>query len=85
MVVRHSAQAAGEREGDQKVGDRQQQGLLLRQPGLGRALLAGRTVAVATGVVAIASSRTGRTAVDMAAEYLGSTLFNRTHGCALIG
>jgi len=67
----------------QEVGDRQQQRLLLGEPGLGGFLLAGRAVAVATGVVAVANELTGRAGVDVAAERLGTTLGNGLYSLLL--
>jgi len=72
-------QFGGQREGDQEVGNRQEQRVLRGEPGLGSVLLAGWTMPVATGVIAVAGELTGRAAVDMAAKRLGSARFDRLH------
>jgi len=84
VLARHRPQTRGEREGDQKVRYWEQQVLLPRQPGLGSLVLAPRTMAVPTGVVAIAGRHTRRTGIDMAAKRLGSARFNRPHGLVLL-
>ena len=53
------------------------------KPLLGRILLAGWTVAVAAGVVAVACGATSGAAVDVAAQHLGSALLNREHRLVL--
>ena len=85
LLASERTQFGGQREGDQEVRNRQEQHVLLGEPGLGGLVLAGRAVAVATGVVAVAHDLTGWAGVDMAAQCLGSAVFNRVHGHMLVG
>jgi hypothetical protein len=85
LLASESTQFGGQREGDQEVRNRQEQHVLLGEPGLGGVLLAGRAVAVATGVVAVTHDLTGWAGVNMAAQCLGSAVFNRVHGHMLVG
>src|SRR6266545_3615075 len=64
-------------KGDQEVGNRQQQRLLLGEPGLGSVLLTRWAVAVATGMVAVAGDLARRAGVDVATKGLGTTLGDR--------
>jgi hypothetical protein len=56
-----------QREGDEEVGNWQQQFLLAREPPLGGVVLASRAVAVAAGMVAVAQCAAGRAGVEVAA------------------
>ena len=57
-------------EGDQEVRDRQEQRVLLGQPGLGGLVLAGGAVAVATAVIGDGTIAAARTLVAVAAFLL---------------
>src|SRR5512132_3649687 len=79
LLSSDGAEFGRQREGDQEIRDRQQQGMLLGKPGLGSLLRAGRAVAAATGVVTVAGELTGGASVNVAAKRLGPTRFNRLH------
>src|SRR6266498_1940343 len=85
MAVGQLAQGGRECEGDQEIGCRQQQILLPLEPGLGRRVLASRTVAILARVVAVADGGTARTAVDVPAHRFGATAFNRSHHRVMTG
>src|SRR5215213_311482 len=85
VAVGDITQLAGQCEGDQEVGHWQQQLLLASEPALGSVVLAGRAVAVAAGVVAVARGATGRAAVEVAAQGFGTALLNRAQGSLLAG
>jgi len=76
-------QRGGQRKGDQEVRDRQEQRLLLGQPGWGGVLLAGRAVAIATGVVAVAGDLTRWAGIDGATKGFGPALGDRLPGLQL--
>jgi hypothetical protein len=67
MASHHRSQACRQGEGDQKVGNRQQQPLLFGQPFLASLVLTFRTMAVATRTIDIAVLLTTVAVVDLAA------------------
>jgi hypothetical protein len=73
-------EACRQSEGQQKIGDMQEQDLLLLQPDLRILILALGTVAVATGVVAVLQFLTMRTAIDLSTQGWRTTLLHRPHG-----
>ena len=70
---------------DEEIRDGQETRLLGGQPCLARVLLAGRAMAVATGMIAVAGGLTARAGKDLAAQRLGATALNGQHGAALLG
>ena len=79
VLERHRAQRTRQGERDQEVRHRQQELLLAGQPVLGRIVLAGRTVAITTGVVGVAGGVAGGTAVDLPAQGRRSAGFDGVH------
>jgi hypothetical protein len=72
-------------EGDQKIGDGQKQIGLFLQPLGGLLILALGAVAVLAGVVAVVVLSTVLAPIEMAAQSLGSTVFNVSHGAPVTG
>ena len=77
--------ARGQGEGEQEVGDGQEQILLSFQPGLGILILAFGTMAVAAGMVTVLQLLTIRTAIDLPAQGFSATLFNCPHHFEVCG
>ena len=71
--------ARGQGEGEQEVGDGQEQILLSFQPGLCILILAFGTMAVAAGMVTVLQLLTVRAAINLSAQCCGATLFNCPH------
>ena len=78
-------EASWQGEGEQEVGNRQEQILLLLQPALCIFVLAFGTMAVAAGMVTVLHLLTIRAAIDLPAQGWGATLFNRPHGLEVGG
>ena len=55
------------------------------QPGVGGVVLAGRTVAIAAGMVAVTGRATGRTTVELAAQRLSAAPLDRLQRVLLAG
>src|SRR5689334_21049475 len=83
MLPGDGTQLGGQGEGEQEVWYRQQEGVLLGKPGWSSILLAGRAVAVATGMVAVTRELTGRASVDVTAKRLSPARFDRLHSLQL--
>jgi hypothetical protein len=85
VLACEGSELGGQGKGHQEVGHPQEQGVLLGQPGLSLFMLAGGTVAIATGVIGVAHRGTAGTGVDVPAQCLRPALLNRGHCCALAG
>jgi hypothetical protein len=77
--------ARGQGEGEQEVGDPQEQILLFLQPALAILMLAFGTMAVAAGMVTVLHLLTIRTAIDLPAQGFGAALLNGPHGFDVAG
>ena len=66
-------------EGEQEVGDGQEQILLSFQPALAILMLAFGTMAIAAGMVTVLQLLTVRAAIDLPTQGLGAALFNCPH------
>jgi len=72
-------------EGEQEVGDRQQQGLLQLKPRLRLFMEAFRAMAIAAGVITVARFFASCTAIDLTTQGCGAAALNRVHGLAVRG
>jgi hypothetical protein len=79
------AELGREGEGQQEVGNRQEQFPLQLEPVFGSFLLAFGAVAVTAGVVAVTGFVTSWAVIDLPAQGFGATLFNGLHGFAVAG
>ena len=81
----HLIEAGWQGEGQQEVGNRQQQILLLLQPAPCIFILAFGAMAVAARVVTVLYLLTIWAAIDLSAQGCGAALFNRSHGFEVVG
>ena len=79
------SQGTGERKGDQKVREGQQETRVVVPPGVGLVMLARRTVSMLAGVRAGMVLLTWRTVKELAAKSLGATLLDVLHGVKMRG
>src|SRR5207249_3274475 len=79
------AQCLRQREGDEKVRHREEEGLLLVEPAGGRSVLALRAMAILTRMVAIREFPTVGTLGEMPAECLGAARCNGCHRREMAG
>ena len=85
VAARDLAQFLRQGEGEQKVGDRQEQRLLLLQPFLPGRVLALGTVAILARMVAVALLAALGTLVDLSAERFGAALLDVRHRVQVAG
>lgn len=79
------SQGIGERKGDHKVRERQQETRVVVQPCFGLVILALGTVSILAGVVAVMVLLTWRTVKELAAKSLGATLLDVPYGVKMRG
>ena len=85
VAARDLAQFFRQGEGEQKVGDRQEQRLLLLQPLLPGRVLALGTVAILARMVAVALLAALGTLVDLSAQGFGATSLDVSHRVQVAG
>jgi hypothetical protein len=78
-------QVFGQREGDEKGGDRQQESPRLFQPGGGGFMLTRGAMPVFAGMIAVRKGFTRGALVEMAAQGLGTALLNGFQGREVAG
>jgi hypothetical protein len=85
VAASECAQASRQRESEQKVRHREQESLLLLQPGLPLGLLALGAVSISAGVITIFSVTTIRTIVHLTTQGLSTAQLNGVHDGAMAG
>ena len=85
VLAGEQAQFSGKGEGQQEVGDGQEQSLLHFQPGLGLLVLALGAMAVAARVVAVADFPAGRTGKDLSTQRFCAAALDGAHSLAVAG
>ena len=80
VTIGQVAEFGGQREGQQEIGDGQQQFLLQGQPLFGLLLLTLGTMTVTTGVVTVIGFATRSTAIDLSSQIFSTAMLNGAHG-----